>query len=329
MIISRTPYRVSFFGGGTDYPDWYNKNGGSVLSATIDKYSYITCKNLPPFFDYKYRIRYYQREEVNHIEEIRHPSVREALKYFDIENGLDIVHHGDLPAQSGLGSSSTFTVGFIHALFSFMGKEPTKSELALLALHIEQVKIGEHVGSQDQVAASYGGLNKIEFKSENRINVEPLKIQKETALKLEESMLIIFTGFTRNAADYAKKQIEQIGQNFSKLALMRDIVDHAIELLVNDNDGVRRFGKLLDEQWKIKKSLNENISNQYIDDIYDAGIKSGAWGGKLLGAGGGGFMLFLAPYENHNKIKLNLNKLLNVPIKFDNKGSQIIYKTHD
>lgn len=326
MIISRTPYRVSFFGGGTDYPEWYNTYGGSVLSTTIDKYSYITCKNLPPFFDYKYRIRYYQREEVNFVKEIRHPSIREALKYFKVSDGLDIVHHGDLPAQSGLGTSSTFTVGLLHALYALKDKNPSKSELAHLALYIEQKMIGEHVGSQDQVAAAYGGLNHITFNAENKINVNPINLSEEMSNELENSLLLFFTGFTINSSDYSKNQIDSIDNNYKKLISMNEVVKHAVELLTSQEDRIKLIGKLLDEQWKIKKSLNSEISNNKINDIYVAGISAGAWGGKLLGAGGGGFMLFVAPTEKHHKIKEKLKKILHVPVKFENNGSQIIYK---
>ena len=327
MLISRTPYRISFFGGGTDYPAWYEKNGGSVLSTTIDKYSYITCKKLPPFFDYKFRIRYYKREEVNVIEDIEHPSIRESLKYFNIPYGMDIVHHGDLPAQSGLGSSSTFTVGLLHALYAMQNCYPSKSDLAKLAIYIEQEKIGEHVGSQDQVAASYGGLNKIEFIGKNDIKVSTLNVSSEMLRGLEESMLLIFTGFTRNAATYAKHQIEKIELNNKKLTLMKSVVDHAEELLIGNISGLQIFGKLLDEQWNIKKSLDQNISTSQIDEIYAAGIKAGAWGGKLLGAGGGGFLLFMAPPASHIRILGTLSNFLNVPVKLDFEGSRVIYQS--
>jgi D-glycero-alpha-D-manno-heptose-7-phosphate kinase len=326
MLISRTPYRISFFGGGTDYPAWYEKNGGVVLSTTIDKYSYITCKKLPPFFDYKFRIRYYKREEVNFIEDIEHPSIRESLKYFNIPHGMDIVHHGDLPAQSGLGSSSTFTVGLLHALHAMQNHSPSKSDLAKLAIYIEQEKIGEHVGSQDQVAASYGGLNRIEFLGKNEINVSPLSISSEMLSGLEESMLLFFTGFTRNAATYAKDQIEKVELNSKKLLLMKSVVEYAEELLMGGISGLKSFGHLLDEQWKIKKSLDQNISTGQIDEIYAAGIKVGAWGGKLLGAGGGGFMLFMAPPEAHLAIRAALSKYLYVPVKLDFEGSRVIYQ---
>lgn len=329
MIISRTPFRISFFGGGTDYPIWYEKYGGMALSATINKYAYITARELPPFFEYKHRIQYYLREEVDEIEKIKHPVVREALKLFDIKFGLEIVHNADLPARSGLGSSSTFTTGLLHALYGINNKMITKRELALTAINLEQNIIGEAVGSQDQTAASFGGLNLIEFSKQKTFEVRELTISKERINMLQENLLLCFTGFSRTAEKIAKTQIEVTKNKKKELDMMIELLKQAKEVLLNDKISMDHFGRLLNEQWAIKKSLTNNISNSQIDEIYQAGINSGAIGGKLLGAGGGGFMIFYAKKRFHKKIKESLKSKLFVPFRFENTGSQIIYYSHD
>jgi D-glycero-alpha-D-manno-heptose-7-phosphate kinase len=329
MIFCRTPYRVSFFGGGTDYPAWYRENGGAVLSTTINKYSYITCRKLPPFFDYKYRIRYYQREETRTIEEIQHPSVRECLRFLDVENGIDIVHHGDLPAQSGLGSSSTFTVGLLHALSALKNEMWTKRELAIHAIKVEQELIGESVGSQDQAAAAFGGLNKIEFGGINEITVSPIILQPSKLESLSQHLMLFFTGQSRIASLVAEEQIQKIPEKTCNLNQMMQMVEEAINILQSKKEQLDDFGKLLNEQWLIKRSMSSKISNDQIDAIYQAGIKAGAIGGKLLGAGGGGFMLFYVRPEHQNQVRNALEHLLYVPFRFDHLGSQIIYYSHE
>lgn len=330
MIISKTPFRISFFGGGTDYPDWYRKEKkiGKVLSTAIDKYSYIVCRYLPPFFNYKYRIRYYQREETNLINQIKHPTVREGLKYLKIKEGIEIVHHADLPARSGLGSSSTFTVGLLKALHELQKKKITKNILANQAIHIEQNIVKEIVGSQDQVIAAYGGMNKIIFSKKKILSdfsVKKINPYNNKLKVLEDNLMLFFTGLVRTAADIAKEQVSQIQKNVNSLKEMSSMVDEGVSILENNNIPIKNFGKLLDAQWKLKKSLAKNITNSKIDSIYRMGIEAGALGGKLLGAGSGGFLLFYVEKKNQNNIKKKLKKLLHVPFKFEEKGSHIIY----
>lgn len=324
MIICRTPYRISFFGGGTDYPGWYRENGGAVLSTTIDKYCYITLRYLPPFFDYKYRIRYYKREEVNSIDEIRHPSIRECLRFMRLEHGTDLVHHGDLPAQSGLGTSSTFTVCLLHSLHALQYRMPTKRQLALEAIDIEQNCIGENVGSQDQAAAAFGGLNLIEFSSTQEILVTPMIIPPERVRALHSHMLLFFTGLQRQASEIAAEQIRTLHDRAAELREMTKVVYEAKDILASDTS-LEEIGRLLHEQWQLKRTLSRLISNDAIDDIYTRALKAGAIGGKLLGAGGGGFMLFFVRPEQQQAVKQALDGLLHVPFRFDVTGSQVIY----
>ncbi len=328
MIISRTPFRVSFFGGGTDYPAWYREHGGAVISASINKYCYITCRYLPPFHDFKYLIRYYKREEAQTVDEIQHPSVRECLKFLGLTQGVDLVHHADLPARSGLGSSSTFTVGLLHALYALKHEMPTKRQLAINAIRIEQDRIGEHVGSQDQTAAAFGGLNKITFGGAQEIDVRPLIMRPERLERLQQHVMMFFTGYSRTASEVAKDQIEQIPNKKLNLRQMMQNVDEAEAILLDKSDRLDDFGRLLHEQWKLKRELSSKISTSQIDEIYETGIKIGALGGKLIGAGGGGFMLFIARPEQQDRIKAALSGLLYVPCRFDLVGSQIIYYSH-
>ena len=329
MIISRTPFRISFFGGGTDYPVWYEKHGGRVISATINKYCFITVRYLPPFFKYKHRIRYYKHEEAQTLDEIEHPSVRECAKYLGMKRGIEIVHNADLPAQSGLGSSSTFTVGLLNALYALQNYMPTKRELAVKAIHIEQDLIGESVGSQDQAAASFGGLNRIVFDSSNKIDVESIIIPGKRLAELQENLMLFFTGFARTASKIAKKQIEITNQKENELNNMLEICDEGLKQLTDPNQSLDRFGLLLNEQWKIKRNLTNKITNKEINEIYDAGISAGALGGKLLGAGGGGFMLFYVPKEKQESVRKVLKSKLYVPFRFDSTGSKIIYYSHE
>jgi len=328
MIISRTPFRISFFGGGTDYPAWYKEHGGSVISTSINKYCFVTLRKLPPFFDYKFRIRYYQREETQTIEEISHPSVRECFQYMKVKEGLEIVHHADLPAQSGLGSSSTFTVSLLHALYAYQSEMPTKYQLSMDAINIEQNFIKEAVGSQDQTAAAFGGLNKIEFGGVREINVTQLIIPPERLEDLQDHLLLFFTGFSRNAPDFAKEQISLISKKNKELQKMQELCEQAEKIIVSKSTPIQDFGKLLNEQWKLKCKMSTRITNGDIDNIINKGIESGALGGKLLGAGGGGFILFFAKPENHLQIRKTLHKYLHVPFRFEYSGSQIIYYGH-
>ncbi len=323
MIISRTPFRISFFGGGTDYPLWYKDNGGAVLSTTIDKYCYITCRRLPPFFEYKHRLVYSKYEQVNNVDEILHPAVREVFRFMNVSEGLELHHDADLPARSGLGSSSAFTVGLLHAIYALQGKIVSKKRLALEAIHVEQELIKEHVGSQDQVVAAFGGLNKIEFNGNHNVEIRPVTISQTRLKDFESNLLLFFTGFTRTASDIARDKISQIPNKTKELEAIKGMVDESINILGSNSD-LLGFGKLLHESWMFKKSLSDKVTTASIDEIYKKAMKAGAVGGKILGAGGGGFILFFAKPENHQSIKDSLG-LLHVPFHFDNTGSQIIY----
>ena len=330
MIITRTPFRISFFGGGTDYPVYYKEHGGAVLSVTINKYCYVTCRYLPPFFDHKFRIRYSLREETNEIDDIKHPSVRECLKFVGIDRGIEMVHTSDIPAMSGIGSSSSFTVGFLNALYSLQGKMVTKRELAYRAMYVEQNLIGENVGSQDQIAAAFGGFNKIEFGgTEKHFTVYPVTLTNGKMDLIQDHLMLFFTGFSRNASDIAGEQLRMIPHKKRELQAMMELVDAAINVLNRDSEDIDEFGKLLHEGWTIKKNLTNLISTGEIDDIYDAALRAGALGGKILGAGGGGFILFFVKPELQSYVKEKLRKLLYVPFRFQNLGSQIVYYAPD
>ncbi len=328
MIISRTPFRISFLGGGTDYPVWYQENGGAILGTTIDKYCYITCRYLPPFFEHKHRIIYSQMERVQDIEEIRHPSARETLKFMEITEGMEIHHDGDLPARTGLGSSSSFTVGLLHALYALQGVMPSKMQLAQDAIHIEQNMIKENVGSQDQVLTAFGGINRVDFSGENNIKVLPVIIKPQRLELLQNHLMLFFTGFSRTASEIAEEQIKQTPNKRRELTEMCHMVDEAVNIL-NGNDDLKDFGKLLHEGWQLKRSLTDKISTPYIDYVYETAIRAGAIGGKLLGAGGAGFTLFFVKPELQPKVKENLHGLLHVPFRFENSGSQIIFSEAD
>jgi D-glycero-alpha-D-manno-heptose-7-phosphate kinase len=328
MIISRTPFRISFFGGGTDYPAWFHENGGAVLSTTIDKYCYISCRKLPPFFEYKHRIVYSKFEQVNETDEIFHPSVRETFKFMNVSDGLEIHHDGDLPARSGIGSSSSFTVGLLHALYALEGKMVSKRKLAIDAIHIEQEMIKENVGSQDQIIAAFGGLNKIEFSNEHHFEVSPVTISQARLQELENHLMLFFSGFTRIASKIAQDQVSRIKDKTQELKTMRSMVEEAITIL-NGNGDITDFGKLLHESWQLKKNLSNKVSNSHIDHVYDMACKAGAIGGKILGAGGGGFILFFVKPEDRERLKETLGFLLHVPFGFEASGSRIVYYSEE
>lgn len=324
MIISRTPFRISFFGGGTDYPVWYQKNTGAVLSTSIDKYCYITIRYLPPFFEHKHRIVYSLIESVKSDDEIRHPVVKAMFNFFKIDKGLEIHHDGDLPARAGLGSSSAFTVGMLNSLYALKGNIISKDNLAKQAIHIERDILKENVGSQDQIAVARGGFNKIVFLNDHNFRVEPVTLQKERIKQLQEHLMLVFTGFSRFASEIAVEQIKNTPNKKKELQAMYGMVNRAVDIL-NNNGDIVDFGKLLHEAWQIKKRLSGKISNTMIDSIYEGALKKGAIGGKLLGAGGGGFMLLFVRPENRQKVSRGLKDLLEVKFKFEREGSQIIY----
>jgi D-glycero-alpha-D-manno-heptose-7-phosphate kinase len=324
MIIIRTPFRISFFGGGTDYPAWYEENGGSVLSTTISKYSFLVLRKLPKIFDYNYRIRYYERQETQTINEIQIPVIREAIKFMEFEHGLDITHHGDLPNRTGIGSSSSFSVSLLHGLAALQNKQLTKRDLANCAINLEQNILGEAVGSQDQVAAAFGGFNRINFGGYAGFTCLPLPLKKSRLKELESWVQLFFTEQLRNSHDIADKKITNIKNKKVDLKLMQELTIEAEDILFNGT--ILDFAKLLNEQWRIKKEIEKSITNTDIDEIYNIGINSGAVGGKLLGAGGGGFILFLTPPELQQQVADKL-KLKQVPVNFEYLGSQMIY--HD
>lgn len=325
MIISRTPFRISFFGGGTDYPVWYRENGGAVLSTTINKYCYISCRYLPPFFEHQYLIRYRQREEVNRIEDIEHPSVRECLRFVGLREGIEMVHTSDLPARSGIGSSSAFTVGFLNALYALEGRMVGKRRLTSEALEIEQRRIGENVGSQDQAAAAFGGLNRIEFLCNDDFVVHPVTLQQERIRELQNHLMFFFTGFSRTASEIAAEQIRNTAQKSLELGEMQQMVGQASDILNDPHHNIEDFGRLMHESWQLKRSLTQRITTNAIDDMYDTARAAGAVGGKLCGAGGGGFLLLFVPPRKRRWVQRAMNKLLYVPMEFENLGSQITY----
>lgn len=324
MIISRTPFRVSLFGGGTDYPKWYLEHGGAVLGFAINKYCYISIRPLPPFFEYRHRIVYSKVENVNEFDEIQHPAVRGVLMDKGIDIGIEIHHDGDLPARSGLGSSSSFTVGLLNALSALKGKMIDKKPLAQEAIRIEQHVIKEHVGSQDQVWAAYGGLNRIEFMRDGTFNVQPAIVKPDRRDALLDRLQLYFTGFSRFAPEIAKKQIDNIDKRQKHLATMQGAVDEALAVLQSDSRPLGEIGELLHQSWQLKRELADNVSTAEIDDIYAAARDAGAVGGKLLGAGGGGFMVLFVEPAKQAAVAERLKKLVRVGFGIDDAGSKIV-----
>ena len=324
MIITRTPLRISFFGGGTDYPVWYREYGGSVLSTTIDKCCYITCRHLPPFFDYRSRISYSRVENVNWNGAIEHPSVRGCLQFMGIDEGVEIHHVADLPARTGLGTSSAFTVGLLLGLHALKDQMRDKKTLAEEAIHVEQEILGEAVGAQDQVNAAYGGFNRIDFRTDGAIEVNRILMANSRMAELEQHLALYFTGFSRIASEIAQEQLRVTPHKKKELETMLQLVDEAEAIVTSPTRPLKEFGRLLHEGWQIKRTLTQKISNAEIDQIYEAGMRAGALGGKLLGAGGGGFMLFFVPPEKREALRARLRNLLCVPFTFSNRGSHVV-----
>lgn len=323
MIISKTPFRISFFGGGTDFPLWYEEHGGAVLSTSIDKYCYLSCRDLPPFFDNKYRVVYSDIELTQSISEIRHPVVKVCLDSLGFKDrGVEVIHYADLPARTGIGSSSSFTVGLLNALHALNGRFVPQQELGEAAIHVEQKLLNESVGSQDQMAAACGGLNEIKF-TKNSITVSPIEISKDRLLQLEESLILIYTGVSRFSSEIAQAHVKNIPSKESELKMMTQMVDEAKNIL-NSSAPISDFGKLLHESWVIKSKLTKKVSTTLVDDIYKVALDLGADGGKLLGAGGGGFVLLSARPELHSTILSALSRYLHVPFKFESEGTSLI-----
>lgn len=324
MIITRTPMRISFFGGGTDYPVWYREHGGSVLSTTIDKSCYITTRWLPPFFEYHSRISYSKVENVSNNAEIEHPSVRACLEFMGIDGGVEVHHVADLTARSGLGTSSAFTVGFLLSLYALKNQMRDKHALTAEAIHVERDLLQEAVGAQDQASCAHGGFNRINFHTNDAIEVKRILAPPSRITALQDHLALYFTGFSRTASEVAKDQLKVTPHRQKELTEMHQMVDEAEAIVTNPTRSLDEFGKLLHHGWLIKKSLTQRISNADIDNIYEAGLSAGALGGKLLGAGGGGFMLFFVSPARKEALRLRLKNLLCVPFAFSNRGSDVV-----
>lgn len=325
MIITKTPFRISFFGGGTDMEEFFREYGGSVLSTTFDKYCYVNVRHLPRFFDYRNQISYSRIEKVKDTDEIQHPAVREAMKYLDMHE-LIITYDADLPARTGLGTSSSFAVGMLNAFYALKGKYVGNKKLADDAIYLERVLCNEAGGWQDQIAAAFGGLNRINFSADG-YTVSPIIISPERKRKLNRNLMLFFTGISRFSAEIQNDVKKNIGDNKKRLLTMKSLVDDAEKVLVDETISLDEFGRLLDDTWKLKCQTGTQISTNDINMLYDKAIKAGALGGKLLGAGGGGFLLFYVPEHKRQSVEKALGSLLFVPFKFEDVGTEIIYYT--
>jgi len=322
MIITKTPFRMSFFGGGTDFPDFYQKNGGSVISTSFDKYCYVTVRHLPPFFDYTNELVYSKTERVNNLEDIEHPAIREAMKWLDMHD-LRVTYEADLPARTGLGTSSSFAVGMINAFYALKGRYADKRKLADDAIYLERTLCKENGGIQDQIAASFGGLNRIDFDSSG-YRVSPIVISPDRKNTLNHNLMLFFTGFSRFSSDVQAAHQNALTDKTKQLLEMKELVNDAENILTSNCD-LAEFGRLLDHTWRLKRGITNRISTDSIDGLYSAAIKAGALGGKLLGAGGGGFLLFYVEDEYKSSVRKALNNLMEVPFKFENAGTSILY----
>ena len=328
MIITRTPFRISLFGGGTDYPGWYREHGGAVLSTTIDKYCYINARYLPPFFEHQFRVVYSRIESTNRIEEIEHPSVRATLNFMNFQRGVEIHHYGDLPARSGMGSSSSFTVGLLNALHALQGHMATKEQLANESIMVEQDLLKENVGSQDQVNAAYGGFNHITFHTSGEISVRPVIIPPDRQDELTSHLMLFYTGIKRTADKVAGEYVASLEAKRRQLRILRDMVEEGLSILCGHGP-IKEFGELLHEGWLAKQSISDKISNSAIAEVYNAARDAGAIGGKITGAGGGGFMLLFVPPQDQPAVREKLTNLLHVPFQFEKAGSQVIFYDRD
>ena len=324
MIISRTPYRISFLGGGTDYPAWYREHGGAVIATTIDKYCYLTCRYLPPFLEHRHHIVYSKIENPQRVEDIAHPAVREVLRFLGVQRGLEIHNVADLPARSGMGSSSAFTVGLLHALYALQGRMVSKHQLAMEGIHVEQELLRETVGSQDQVMAAYGGLNHIRFLPSGEISVRPIIMPRARMAEFNAHLMLFYTGIKRTASDIASTYVPKLANHRRQMRILLDMAKEGIAILSGAGN-LSSFGELLHESWQVKRNLSQSVSNVQIDDIYADAIAAGASGGKLLGAGGGGFIMLFVPPDRQESVKQKLQGLLHVPCNFESQGSQIIF----
>lgn len=324
MIIARTPFRISFLGGGTDYPGWYRRHGGAVLGSTIDKYGYITCRYLPPFHEHRISVVYSRIETCNSIDEIQHPAAREVLRFLGVDRGVEIHHDADLPARSGMGSSSAFTVGLLQALHALQGRIVGKQQLAHEGIHVEQEILKEAVGSQDQVHAAHGGLNHIQFHANGEISVHPLTLSSDRVAEFSSHLMLFYTGIKRTAATVAQTFLGGIEDRKRELRIMKDLVDEGVAVL-GGRSGLATFGELLHEAWQAKRSLSPTVSNDEVNALYARAREAGAIGGKLTGAGGGGFLLLFVEPDRQDDVRQALAERIHVPIRLDFSGSQIIY----
>ena len=320
MIITRTPYRISFFGGGTDYPSWYERYGGQVLTTTINKYCYISLRYMPPFLGTKYRVFWSHAEFVDKLEDIKHPGVRGCLQYLGVDEGIEINHAGDLPARSGLGSSSAFTVGMLHALHTLRDEMITREDLVREAIHVEQVVLGETVGVQDQIQCTWGGLNHIKIEKDGSHTLEQLGLPADVRKNLEAHLVLVFTNLQRHASKIAAAQVSNFDRKKNQLDRIAGLVENGIEAM---SHSPKQFGELLNETWMLKRELADEVTNPEIDEIYQTALDNGAYGGKVLGAGGGGFMLFCVPPHNRQRL-IECLGLLSIPVKFESHGTQIV-----
>ncbi|MBE6690169.1 MAG: kinase [Ruminococcaceae bacterium] len=324
MIITKTPFRMSFFGGGTDMPDFFREHGGAVLSTTFDKYCYVNVRHLPPFFDYHSELSYSQIERVVQVDEIDHPAIREGMRMLDMHD-IRLTYEADLPARTGLGTSSSFAVGMLNAFHTLKGKFADKQRLAREAIYLERVLCNEAGGWQDQIAASYGGLNRINFHGDS-FDVQPIIISPERKNKLNRNLLLFFTGFVRFSSEIqqASKTMEE---KTAQLKEMYALVDEAEKVLIDRQSDLDDFGRLLDQSWRLKRQTGGRVSTDEIDELYEKALSVGALGGKLLGAGGGGFLLFYVPEEKQPAVLTVLRKLMHVPFEFENAGTRVIHYT--
>ena len=322
MVISRTPFRMSFFGGGTDFREYFEKYGGSVISATFDKYCFVTVRDYPPFFPYTNQLTYSKIERFNSPEELSHPMVRE-IYHFLHEDRLQIGYDSDLPARSGIGSSSSFAVGLLNAIHTHRGKFCNAYTLAKEAITVERDLCKEYGGIQDQIAAAYGGFNRIDF-DKNGFYVKPLNVAYDRLEQLNGRLMLFFSGLSRIAGDISRQQSDNLNKNITTLSNMKFLTDEAEKILLSD-ESLDHFGELLDVTWQLKTKLADNISNDEVMAMYETAKRSGAIGGKLLGAGGGGFMLFYVPEDRQQEVREALKDYMYVPFRFENEGSRIIY----
>lgn len=322
MIITKTPFRMSFFGGGTDFPDFFNEYGGSVISTTFDKYCYVNVRHLPRFFEYATEVTYSKIERVKSVDEIQHSVIREAMKQYDMHE-LRLTYEADLPAKSGLGTSSSFAVGLLNAFYALKGKYASKEKLAKEAIYLERILCNESGGWQDQIAAAYGGLNRIDFKNGD-FNVAPIIISSEKKKMLNNNLMLFFTGFSRFSFEIANEQQKNIKSKKDLLLEMSALVDEGQKILTS-KCALEEFGKLLDYTWKLKRGIASAISNDSIDSLYARAKEAGAEGGKLLGAGGGGFLLFYVEPDKQENVRRALENLLYVPFEFEESGASIIH----